>query len=98
MGIEDCRVIVSSLADYKICCVRDVPPLVTSFVKSTVDPGPFSAKAVGEAGISIVAPAIANAVYDATGVRITQLPITPEKLMKELTSSGLRSKEKILTG
>ena len=51
-------------------------------VTSTVGPGQFSAKAVGEAGISIVAPAIANAVCDATGVRITQLPITPEKLTK----------------
>ena len=73
MGIEDGRVTVSSLGDYKIYCVRDVPPLVTSFVTSTVGPGPFSTKAVGEAGISIVAPAIANAIYDATGVRITQL-------------------------
>jgi CO/xanthine dehydrogenase Mo-binding subunit len=98
MGIEDGRVMVSSLGDYKIFCVRDVPPLVTSLVKSTVGPGPFSAKAVAEAGISIVAPAIANAVHDATGVRITQLPITAEKLMKELTSGGLRSKGKILTG
>jgi CO/xanthine dehydrogenase Mo-binding subunit len=62
MGIEDGRVIVSNLGDYKIFCVRDVPPLVTSFVTSTVGPGPFSAKAVGEAGISIVAPAIANPI------------------------------------
>lgn len=95
MGIEDGRVMVSSLGDYKIFCARDVPPLVTSFVTSTVGPGPFSAKAVGEAGISIVAPAIANAVCDATGVRITQLPITPEKLTKELTSSGFRTKAKL---
>jgi CO/xanthine dehydrogenase Mo-binding subunit len=91
MGLEDGRVMVTSLGDYKICCVRDVPPLVTSFVTSTVGPGPFSAKAVGEAGISIVAPAIANAVWDATGVRITQLPITPEKVMRGLAShSGAR--------
>lgn len=82
MGIEDGRVMVSSLGEYKIFCVRDVPPLVTSFVTSTVGPGPFSTKAVGEAGISIVAPAIANAVYDATGVRITQLPITPRKSLR----------------
>lgn len=86
MGIEDGRVTVSSFGDYKICCVRDVPPLVSSLVKSTVGPGPFSAKAVGEAGISIVAPAIANAVCDAIGVRITQLPITAEKVVKALAS------------
>jgi CO/xanthine dehydrogenase Mo-binding subunit len=98
MGIEDGRVMVSSLGEYKIFCVGDVPPLVTSLVTSTFGPGPFSAKAVGEAGISIVAPAIANAVRDATGVRITKLPITPEKLMRELTRGGLRSKGKIFTG
>ena len=91
MGIEDGRVMVSSFGDYKIYCVRDIPPLVSSFVTSTVGPGPFSAKAVGEAGISIVAPAIANAVYDATGVRIAQLPITPEKIIKGLTSNGFRT-------
>jgi CO/xanthine dehydrogenase Mo-binding subunit len=91
MGIEDGRVMVFSLGDYKIYCVRDVP-LVTSFVTSTGGPGPFSTKAVGEAGISIVAPAIANAVYDATGVRITQLPITAEKIMRGLTSGRFRTK------
>jgi CO/xanthine dehydrogenase Mo-binding subunit len=90
MRVEDGRVTVSSLGDYKIYCVRDVPPLITSFVTSTVGPGPFSTKAVGEAGISIVAPAIANAVYDATGVRITQLPITPENIIKGLTARGGR--------
>jgi putative selenate reductase molybdopterin-binding subunit len=95
MGIEEGRVMVSSLGDYKICCVRDVPPLVTSFVTSTVGPGPFSAKAVGEAGISIVAPAIANAVYDATGVRITQLPITPEKLFEGLTGDRFRIRARL---
>ena len=95
MEIDDGRVTVSSLGDYKIFCVRDVLPLVTSFVKSTVGPGPFSAKAVGEAGISIVAPAIANAVYDATGVRITQIPITPEKLFTGLTSSGFRTRANV---
>lgn len=95
MGIEDGRVTASSLGDYKIFCVRDVPPLVTSFVTSTIGPGPFSTKAVGEAGISIVAPAIANAVYDATGVRITQLPITSEKVIRELMSSRFDTRAKV---
>lgn len=93
MEIEDGRVMVSSLGDYKIRCMRDIPPLVTSFVTSTVGPGPFSTKAVGEAGISIVAPAISNAVYNATGVRITQLPITPEKIMEGLTSNKFRTRQ-----
>jgi CO/xanthine dehydrogenase Mo-binding subunit len=86
MQIDEGRVTAFSFGDYKILSVRDIPPLVTSFVQSTVGPGPFSAKAVGEAGISIVAPAIANAVYDATGVRIIQLPITAEKLIRGLSN------------
>ena len=94
VGIEDGRVMVSSLGDYKIFCVRDVPPLVTSLVTSTVGPGPFSAKAVGEAGISIVAPAIANAIHDATGVRITELPITAERLFKQLTAREFETRAK----
>src|SRR5215475_3976612 len=92
MRIDDGRVTVSSLGDYKIYCVRDIPPLVSSFVTSTVGPGPFSAKAVGEAGISIVAPAIANAIHDAAGVRITELPITAEKLFKQLTTRDFEVK------
>jgi CO/xanthine dehydrogenase Mo-binding subunit len=94
LGVEEGRVTVSNLGDYKIYCVRDVPPLITSLVTSTVGPGPFSAKAVAEAGIGIIAPAIANAIYDATGVRITKLPITAEKLYSELTSRGYRAKAK----
>ena len=93
MAMEHGRVMVSSLGDYKIYCARDIPSLVTSFVTSTVGPGPFSTKAVGEAGISIVAPAISNAVYQATGVRITQLPITAEKIMGGLASGEFRGRK-----
>ena len=51
--------------------------------------GPFQGKAIGENPISPVAPAIANAVEDAVGVRITELPITPEKVL-----AALRAKSK----
>lgn len=84
MPINEGRVASSSFGDYKILTVRDIPHLVTSLVTANLGPGPFSAKAVGEAGISIVAPAIANAVYDATGVRFTELPITAAKLLEGL--------------
>ncbi len=46
--------------------------------------GPFGAKGVGMTGIMGIAPAIANATYDAVGVRITDMPLTPEKLLKAL--------------
>jgi xanthine dehydrogenase molybdenum-binding subunit len=50
--------------------------------------GPFGAKGVGEPSVNSVAPAIANAVYDAVGVRIRDLPITAEKVFKALKAKG----------
>jgi CO/xanthine dehydrogenase Mo-binding subunit len=71
-----------SLGDYKLPTIRDIPELSTAIVKTNQGPGPFGAKAVGEAGISLVAPAIANAVADATGLRIKEAPITAEKIFR----------------
>lgn len=84
MPLDDGRVLTLSLGDYKIPTIQDTPRLTTSLVAAKVGPGPFGAKAVAEAGISVVAPAIANAVYNATGVRIMELPITPEKILRGL--------------
>jgi putative selenate reductase molybdopterin-binding subunit len=77
---EDGRITALSLGDYKLPTIRDVPQLSTAIVKAKEGPGPFGAKAVGEAGISLIAPAIANAVADATGIRIKEAPITAEKI------------------
>jgi CO/xanthine dehydrogenase Mo-binding subunit len=77
---EDGRITALSLGDYKLPTIRDIPRLSTAIVQAKEGPGPFGAKAVGEAGISLVAPAIANAVADATGIRIKEAPITAEKI------------------
>lgn len=82
--IEDGRVVNLHLGDYKIPAIGDVPPLTISLVQSKEGPGIFNAKSVAEVGISIVAPAIANAVCDATGVRIKDLPVTAEKVLRGL--------------
>lgn len=87
LSVEDGRITTLSLGDYKIPTILDAPSLNTSRVKALEGPGPFDAKAIAEAGISIVAPAIANAVYDATGVRIKELPIMPEKVLNGLRTS-----------
>jgi CO/xanthine dehydrogenase Mo-binding subunit len=79
---QDGRVMALSLGDYKLPTIRDVPPLSAAIVKANEGPGPFGAKAVGEAGISLVAPAIANAVADATGIRIKESPITAEDIYR----------------
>jgi CO/xanthine dehydrogenase Mo-binding subunit len=82
--LDEGRVTTATLGDYKIRSIADHVPLITSLVQGKVGPGPFGAKSVAEAGISIVAPAVANAVYNATGVRITELPITAEKILRGL--------------
>ena len=71
----------SSYFGYRIPTALDMPPIQTILVE-TIDPeGPFGAKGVSEGTILPTAPAIANAVYDAIGVRVKTLPITPEKIL-----------------
>ena len=81
---EDGRISTLSLGDVKIPATADVPELVTVLVESADGNGPYQGKAIGENPISPVAPAIANAVFDAVGVRITSLPVTAEKVLAAL--------------
>jgi CO/xanthine dehydrogenase Mo-binding subunit len=76
----DGRISTLSLGDYKLPVTKDAPPLTTVILEDGSGPGPFEAKAIGEMSISPVAPAIANAIFDACGVRITELPLTAEKV------------------
>jgi xanthine dehydrogenase molybdenum-binding subunit len=69
---------------YKIPSAPDFPKTRIILVEEPVASGPFGAKSVGEAGMCAIAPAIANAVYDAVKVRIKELPISPEKIFKAL--------------
>jgi CO/xanthine dehydrogenase Mo-binding subunit len=80
MVMEDGRVTTLNLGEYKIPNVKDIPILQTTLVRGDVGAAPFQSKEIGESAISQVAPAIANAVYDAVGVRIKDLPITAEKV------------------
>ena len=85
---ENGRVINPDFARYMIPTALDMPAMETILVE-TIDPeGPFGAKGVGELPLNMTAAAIANAVYNATGVRIRSLPITPEKLY-----TGMRTLE-----
>jgi CO/xanthine dehydrogenase Mo-binding subunit len=70
--------------DYRIFTARDIPEIRTILVETDEPTGPFGAKSIGEVAINGPAPAIANAVYDAVGVRIRDLPITPEKIWQAL--------------
>ena len=81
----------ASFVDYKIPRAKDIPELIPLIVEAAHREGPFGAKGLGEPGLSPTAPAISNAIYDAIGVRIKDLPITPEKIveaLKDKSSTG----------
>jgi CO/xanthine dehydrogenase Mo-binding subunit len=72
------------MGDVKTPNIQDIPELITVLVDSPGGNGPFGAKTIGEQPLPPVAPAIANAVFDAVGVRILDLPITAEKVLAAL--------------
>jgi putative selenate reductase molybdopterin-binding subunit len=74
--------------DYKILTAHDLPRIQTILVDSEEPSGPYGAKSIGEIAINGPAPAIANAVYDAVGVRLFDLPMTPERLWRALQARG----------
>ena len=82
------RLITNDLFNYHIPSRLDVEKLTTEFADSYEESGPYGAKSVGEIGIDTPPAALANAVYNAVGVRIKDLPITPEKIMRELHKKG----------
>jgi xanthine dehydrogenase molybdenum-binding subunit len=84
LGVEEGKVATVSFGDYKIPNIKDIPELNTVVLESEMGPGPYHAKGIGENPIGPAAPAIANAVDDAVGVRIRDLPITAEKVYRAL--------------
>ncbi len=78
------RVVNDDLAEYKMVTALDMPPVKTIIVESDEPNGPFGAKEVGEGAIMPTIPAILNAIYDACGVRLYELPLTPERVYKAI--------------
>jgi putative selenate reductase molybdopterin-binding subunit len=78
------KLLNNSFLYYKIPTSMDIAKLTTEFAESFEQSGPFGAKSVGEIGIDTPPAALSNAVYNAVGVRITELPITPEKILKAI--------------
>ena len=74
--------------DYRVPLARDLPDLYESFILEHGGPGPFGAKGIGEAGMLGVASAIANAIHDAVGVRLTEIPFTPERVLAAIEASS----------
>jgi CO/xanthine dehydrogenase Mo-binding subunit len=76
----------SSFRNYKIYSTGDAPPFKTILIPTYEADGPFGAKSVSEIGINGPQPAIANAVYDAVGVRLFEPPFTAEKVLRAITA------------
>lgn len=83
---DEGQIVNGTLLDYQLPSIKDMPDRLTPIiVESPHRTGPFGAKGVGETTIIPLAPAIANAVRDATGVRLTRLPLTPERILTAIT-------------
>ena len=83
------NVINNDLAEYKLVTSMDMPKVKAIVVESDEPNGPFGAKEVGEGAIMPTIPAILNAVYDAAGVRIHELPLTPERVYNAIKEYNL---------
>ncbi|PAB57399.1 xanthine dehydrogenase family protein molybdopterin-binding subunit [Anaeromicrobium sediminis] len=78
------KVLNPSFVDYKIPTVGDMPNMVVKFVEHPEPDGPYGARGIGEPAMIPTAPAIVNALYDAIGVRLNSIPLTPEKVLHAL--------------
>jgi len=78
------KTINPNFVDYKLPTSMDMPEMIPIMVETIHNRGPYGAKGLGEPALAPTAPAIANAIYDAVGVRIKELPITPDKILRAL--------------
>ncbi len=91
--VQEGHVLNPNFADYALPTAKDMPPIDPIIVETDDPAGPFGAKGMAEPACIPTAPAIANAVYDAVGVRIRDLPITPEKVLKALKQKEQKTQE-----
>ena len=77
-----------SILEYKSPTTLDMPEIVTDLIEDPDPAGPFGAKEVGQGPLLPIMPAVANAIYDAVGVRIDEVPITPEKIVRALRAKA----------
>ena len=78
------NILNANLGEYHIPTALDMPNVYSIIVESNEPNGPFGAKEVGEGAIMPTIPAILNAVADATGVQVNELPLTPERVLRAL--------------
>lgn len=86
LSVQDGRITTPTLGEYKLPCALDTPRFRTVLLHDPTGPGPLGAKAAGELTNTSVAPAVANAVAAACGARVTQIPLTAERILEALGS------------
>ena len=85
------KMINDSTLDYCLMTAVDAPPVKAILVETNEPTGPFGAKSVSEIPVDVVAPAVANAIFAATGVRLRELPFTPEKVLAGIEALARRA-------
>ena len=89
LAYQDGQLVNGSLVDYRLPRFTDLPDSFATFImEGGGGPGPYGAKGMGEGGILAVAPAIGNAVYAATGIRLQAVPLTPELVRNGMAKKG----------
>lgn len=84
LALDDGRILNTDFSDYAVPFAEQVPPIKTILLESPLAEGPFGAKGIGEIGLFAVAPAIANALQNVGGIRMTELPMRPDKVLAAL--------------
>jgi CO/xanthine dehydrogenase Mo-binding subunit len=92
LRIEEGRVLNPQFMEYALLTAAAMPEIVIHLIETVDEAGPFGAKGLGESGVIPVAAAVANAVKDAVGVRLTELPMTPERVFRALAARPLESR------
>lgn len=94
LKLKDGKVLNKSFVDYKIPTIDNAPEtFIAMGVEHSEETGPYGARGIGEPAMVPGAPAIANAIYNATGCRFTEMPITPERMLKALQEKAAAEKK-----
>jgi xanthine dehydrogenase molybdenum-binding subunit len=84
LRVREGRITNADFRDYRLMTAPEMPEVEMHFIETNAPEGPFGAKGIGEAPAICTAPALANAVHDAIGIRFTRLPLTPERVLLSL--------------
>ena len=84
--VEEGRIFTDRMARYRIPSIMQTPEIISILVEAPTAEGPYGAKGVGEIVSIPTSPAITNAIYNATGVRVFSLPVDQEQIVRELAA------------